>query len=56
MVNPIPSKLESSLENWAEKLQIEDRSLVLARDMANTAWAQAQSDFYRLFWMGEEDR
>ena len=56
MVNPIPPQLERSLENWAEKLQIEDRSLVLARDVANTARAQAQSDFYRLFWMGEEDR
>tara|TARA_B100000482_G_scaffold181605_1_gene154950 strand:+ start:644 stop:1621 length:978 start_codon:yes stop_codon:yes gene_type:complete len=56
MVNPIPSELESSLENWAKKLQVEDRSLVLARDVANTARAQAQSNFYRLFWMGEEDR
>lgn len=56
MVNPIPSELEKRLEYWAEKLDVHDRSLVLARDVAHQARIQAQSDFYRLFWMGEEDR
>ena len=55
MVNPIPAELERSLEHWAEQLNVHDRSLVLARDVATQARAQAQSDFYRLFWMGEED-
>ena len=55
MVNPIPTELQRSLEHWAEQLDVQDRSLVLARDVASQARAQAQSDFYRLFWMGEED-
>ena len=55
MVNPIPAELERSLEHWADELNVHDRSLVLARDVATQARAQAQSDFYRLFWMGEED-
>lgn len=55
MVNPIPVELERSLEHWADALNVHDRSLVLARDVAIQARAQAQSDFYRLFWMGEED-
>ena len=55
MVNPIPTELERSLEHWANALNVHDRSLVLARDVATQARAQAQSDFYRLFWMGEED-
>lgn len=53
MVNPIPVELERSLEHWADALNVHDRSLVLARDVAIQARAQAQSDFYRLFWMGE---
>ena len=55
MVNPVPPELESSIENWANILGVEDRSLLLARDVALQCRAQAQSDFYRLFWMGEED-
>ena len=56
MLNPIPEELERSLEHWAQQLNVHDRALVLARDVAGQARAQAQSDFYRLFWMGEEDR
>ena len=56
MVNPIPAELERSWEHWADALNVHNRSLVLARDVATQARAQAQSDFYRLFWMGEEDR
>ncbi len=56
MLNPIPQELERSLEHWAHQLKVHDRALVLARDVAMQARAQAQSDFYRLFWMGEEDR
>ena len=55
MVNPIPPELEDSLERWANDLGVHDRSLVLARDVASQARAQAQSDFYRLMWIGEED-
>ena len=56
MLNPIPEELEYSLEHWAQQLNVHDRALILARDVAGQARAQAQSDFYRLFWMGEEDR
>jgi hypothetical protein len=56
MLNPIPEELERSLEHWAQQLNVHDRALTLARDVAGQARAQAQSDFYRLFWMGEEDR
>ena len=56
MLNPVPSMLEASVEQWAKELEVHDRSLVLARDVAAQARLQAQSDFYRLFWMGEEDR
>ena len=55
MINPIPTELERSLEHWAKQLNVHDRSHILARDVAIQARAQAQSDFYRLFWMGEED-
>ena len=56
MLNPVPAKLEASVEQWGKTLGVCDRSLVLARDVAAQARQQAQSDFYRLFWMGEEDR
>lgn len=56
MLNPVPSELEASVEHWAGELGVQDRSLVLARDVAAQARQQAQSDFYRLFWMGEEDQ
>ena len=56
MLNPVPSQLEASVEHWAMELEVHDRSLVLARDVALQARQQAQSDFYRLFWMGEKDR
>ena len=56
MLNPVPSMLEASVEQWAKELEVHNRSLVLARDVAAQARLQAQSDFYRLFWMGEEDR
>ena len=42
------------MEHWADVLNVHDRSLVLARDVATQARAQAQSNFYRLFWMGED--
>ncbi len=56
MLNPVPTKLEASVKSWAGELGVHDRSLVLARDVASQARQQAQSDFYRLFWMGEEDQ
>jgi len=55
LVNPVPPELEQSVERWADELDVHDRSLVLARDAAQTSRVQAQSDFYRLMWMGIED-
>jgi len=45
MLNPVPSQLEASVEHWAWELEVHDRSLVLARDVALQARQQAQSDF-----------
>ncbi len=56
LINPVPAELAQSVERWADELGIHDRSLVLARDAAQTSRAQAQSDFYRLMWMGIEDK
>ncbi|MCT0200414.1 hypothetical protein KQ313_12085 [Synechococcus sp. CS-1325] len=56
LVNPVPPELERSIERWAARLGVDDRSLVMARDVAFNSRSQAQSDFYRLFWMGVEDR
>ena len=56
LVHPVPAALETSIEAWASRLGVEDRSLTLARDVVFGSRSQAQSDFYRLFWIGEEDR
>ena len=55
LVNPVPDELARSVESWAEELGIHDRSLLMARDAAQANKIQAQSDFYRLMWMGVED-
>ncbi len=56
LCDAIPAWLEGSIEHWAGQLGVEDRSLQLARDLAAQASAKALHDFYRLNWMGEQDR
>ncbi|MCP4801189.1 MAG: hypothetical protein GY893_14700 [bacterium] len=56
VLHKVPSALELSIEYWAKELMVDDRSLVMARDIAFNSRLQAQSDFYRLMWMGEEDK
>jgi hypothetical protein len=56
LCNPIPATLEASIEAYAAALAVEDRSLQLARDLAADATALALHDFYRLNWIGEQDR
>jgi hypothetical protein len=52
---PIPEALQASVERWAAALDVDDRSLVLARDLTRDAQARATADFYRLNWIGEGD-
>lgn len=56
LCDPIPSWLSTSVEQWAEVLEIEDNSLLLARDLAQHAAATAMADFYRLNWIGTLDQ
>jgi hypothetical protein len=55
LCRPIPQALRQSLERWAEALAVEDRVLVLARDLSRRSQAIATADFYRLNWIGEGD-
>lgn len=55
MCRPIPPALQSSVERWARALDVEDRVLLLARDLASQSAARATADFYRLNWIGEGD-
>lgn len=54
--DPIPSWLSTSVERWAKALEVEDNSLLLARDLARKATATAMADFYRLNWIGTLDQ
>lgn len=54
--NPIPAWLAASVEQWAKELQVEDSSLLLARDLAHDAMGKATADFYRLNWIGILDQ
>lgn len=54
--DPIPSWLSTSIEQWAKALEVEDNSLLLARDLAQNATATARADFYRLNWIGTLDQ
>lgn len=54
--DPIPSWLSTSIEQWAKALEVEDNSLLLARDLAQKATATAMADFYRLNWIGTLDQ
>lgn len=56
MSDPIPSWLSQSVERWAKELGVEDRSLILARDLAQNAKEAAKVDFYRLNWIGTLDQ
>jgi hypothetical protein len=53
---PIPFWLSDSVERWAKELGVEDRCLVLARDLAQNAKETAKADFYRLNWIGTLDQ
>ena len=52
---PIPAALQASVERWAAALAVEDRVLLLARDLTRESQARATADFYRLNWIGEGD-
>lgn len=54
--DPIPSWLSASVKQWAKALEVEDRSLILARDLAQNAKETAKVDFYRLNWIGTLDQ
>lgn len=53
LCRPIPTKLQMEVEKWAAALEVEDRVLTLARDLASQAQLQATADFYRMNWIGE---
>lgn len=55
LCRPIPPALQQSLDRWAEALAVDDRVLVLARDLSRRSQAVATADFYRLNWIGEGD-
>ncbi len=55
MCRPIPPELQASIEKWAKELDVEDRVLTLARDLACDAQLRATTDFYRLNWIGDGD-
>lgn len=52
---PIPEPLQASVDRWASALGVDDRALLLARDLTRGAQARATADFYRLNWIGEGD-
>lgn len=54
--DPIPFWLSTSVERWAKELEVEDNSLLLARNLARNATATAMVDFYRLNWIGTLDQ
>ncbi len=53
---PIPMALQASVQRWAEALQVDGRSLRLARDLVGHSQALATADFYRLCWIGDGER
>ena len=55
LCRPIPPDLQNSVDQWARELEIDDRVLLLARDLSRKSFAHATADFYRLNWIGEAD-
>jgi hypothetical protein len=55
LCRPIPKELQDSVDRWAEGLAVDDRTLLLARDLSKNSQLQATLDFYRLNWIGEGD-
>ena len=53
---PIPPPLQASVQHWAAVLQVDGRSLRLARDLVGHSQALATADFYRLCWIGDGER
>ena len=56
LCNPLPERLERSVVQWATALQVHERALVYARDLARGELTKAVHDFYRLNWVGDLDR
>lgn len=56
LCSPVPPDLEASVAAWAEALGVEERALVVLRDLARGEAAKAIADFYRLNWIGDLDR
>lgn len=55
LCRPIPPALQESVDKWAQELDIDDRVLLLARELSRESFARATADFYRLNWIGEAD-
>lgn len=55
LCRPISKDLQDSVDRWAEGLAVDDRTLLLARNLSKNAQLQATLDFYRLNWIGEGD-
>jgi len=55
LCRPISKDLQASVDRWADALAVDDRTLLLVRDLSKSAQLQATLDFYRLNWIGEGD-
>jgi len=56
LCNPVPAWMEDAIEDWADALGVEERSLLFLRDLTSGEAEKARHDFYRLNWIGELDR
>ena len=56
LCNPVPEQMETSVASWARALEVEERALVVLRDLARGEVAKSVHDFYRLNWIGDLDR
>jgi hypothetical protein len=56
LCNPLPERLERSVVQWATALQVHERALVYARELARGELTKAVHDFYRMSWIGDLDR
>ena len=54
--SPLPERLERSVVQWATALQVHERDLLYARDLARGELTKAVHDFYRMSWIGDLDR
>jgi hypothetical protein len=56
LANPLPARLEESVEEWAAALHVHERALTYTRDLAGGEMTKAVHDFYRMNWIGDLDR